>query len=58
MADWLEPWQKVSPFDWALGSEPLLNGIDWPMAWLLLVLSILLVAIADVLYHRHDISGR
>jgi ABC-2 type transport system permease protein len=58
LADWLEPWQKASPFEWALGGEPLLNGVDWPMAWLLLALSVGLVIVADVIYHRHDISGR
>jgi ABC-2 type transport system permease protein len=58
LADWLEPWQAASPFKWALGSEPLLNGIDVPMASLLLALSIVLVVAADVVYHRHDIGGR
>ena len=58
MADWLEPWQDASPFQWALGNEPLLNGIDWPMAALLLGLSIALVVITDFVYHRHDIAGR
>jgi ABC-2 type transport system permease protein len=58
MADWLEPWQKVSPFQWAMGDNPLLNGMDWPMTWLLVGLSLLLVTVADIAYHRHDISGR
>ncbi len=58
LADWLEPWQDASPFQWALGSEPLVNGVDLPMAGLLLGLSALLVVAADVVYHRHDIGGR
>lgn len=58
MADWLEPWQKASPFEWALGDSPLVNGLDVPMAGLLLALSIIGVIVADVLYHRHDIGGR
>lgn len=58
MADWLEPWQKVSPFHWALGDNPLLNGIDVPMALLLLVSATVLVVAADITYHRRDISGR
>lgn len=58
MADWLEPWQKASPFQWALGDNPLLNGMDWPMACLLLAASVALVVVADLAYHRHDIGGR
>ncbi|TXH31599.1 MAG: ABC transporter permease [Actinobacteria bacterium] len=58
LADWLEPWQDASPFKWALGAEPLLTGIDWPMAALLLGLSVLLGVLAEVAYHRHDVGGR
>ncbi len=58
MADWLEPWQKASPFEWALGGNPLLNGMEWGMAVLMLVLAVLMVVVADVVYHRQDISGR
>jgi beta-exotoxin I transport system permease protein len=58
MADWLEPWQKASPFQWAMGDNPLLNGMDWPMAWLLLAVGVGLLVVADIAYHRHDISGR
>lgn len=58
LADWLEPWQDVSPFRWALGNEPLLNGVDVAMALLLLGLSMLLVALAGLAYRRHDIGGR
>lgn len=58
MADWLEPWQKASPFEWALGNNPLLNGMDWGMAALMLGVAVVLVVVADVLYHRQDIGGR
>lgn len=58
MASWLEPWQKASPFQWALGNNPLVNGIDWPMAVLMLVLCVALSTLAGVLYNRRDISGR
>lgn len=58
MADWLEPWQKVSPFHWALGDNPLVNGLDVPMLWLLLGAAALLVVLADITYHRRDIGGR
>lgn len=58
MADWLEPWQKASPFYWALGDNPLVNGVDAPMAGLLLVAAVALVVLADVAYRRRDIGGR
>jgi len=58
MADWLEPWQKASPFYWALGDNPLINGVDAPMAGLLLVAAVALVVLADVAYRRRDIGGR
>jgi len=58
MADWLEPWQKASPFHWALGDNPLVNGTDAAMAGLLLVAGLVLVVIADVAYRRRDIGGR
>ena len=58
LADWLEPWQDASPFRWALGNEPLLNGVDVAMAGLLLGLSIVLLVIAAIAYRRHDIGGR
>jgi len=58
MADWLEPWQKASPFYWALGDNPLVNGVDAPMAGLLLVAAVAQVVLADVAYRRRDIGGR
>ena len=58
MADWLEPWQKASPFNWALGDNPLVNGVDAVMAGVLAVAAIALVVIAHVAYRRRDIGGR
>jgi ABC-2 type transport system permease protein len=58
MADWLEPWQKASPFYWALGDNPLVNGVDAAMAGVLAVAAIALVVIAHVAYRRRDIGGR
>lgn len=58
MADWLEPWQKASPFYWALGDNPLINGVDWPMAGALLAGTVVLATAADVAYHRRDVSSR
>ena len=58
MADWLEPWQKVSPFDWALGSDPLLHGVAWGDVGLLVGVCVLLLGAAGLVYHRRDIAGR
>ena len=58
MADWLTPWQKASPFYWALNSDPLVNGIDWGAAGLMVGVCALLLAVTTVVFHRRDISGR
>jgi ABC-2 type transport system permease protein len=58
MAEWLERWQQASPFHWALGTDPLLQGVDAPMAWLLLAIAVLLTVGAALAYRRRDISGR
>lgn len=58
MADWLEPWQRASPFEWAMGANPLVNGLDTPMALLLAAVSVLLTVAADISYRRRDIGGR
>ncbi len=58
MADWLEPWTRLSPFDWALGNDPLTAGVDWPMAALLTALSVFLVAVAAFGLARRDLESR
>jgi len=58
MADWLEPWQKASPFYWALDGEPLINGIDLGAVALLVTVSIVLLAVTARVFRRRDISGR
>ncbi len=58
MASWLKPWQEASPFQWALGNNPLVHGVDWPMAVLMLVVCVGLSGLAMMAYNRRDISGR
>lgn len=58
MADWLEPWQKLSPFYWALDNKPLASGVDWAGAGLTLGLTVVLVVAAAVAFERRDISTR
>jgi ABC-2 type transport system permease protein len=58
LADWLEPWKDASPFSWALGGEPLTQGMDWAMAAVLLGVAVLFVLAGGVLFRRRDISSR
>lgn len=53
----LAPWRHVSPWDWALGSDPLVNGAE---AWryLLLAATGVLLAVAGVVaFARRDIRS-
>lgn len=58
MADWLQSWQNASPFHWALGEDPLLNGVALGMAGLMLVVALAVGAAAVIAYQRRDIEGR
>ncbi|MFN8183944.1 MAG: ABC transporter permease subunit [Candidatus Nanopelagicales bacterium] len=46
MADWLEPWQKACRSTGRWVDNPLVNGVDAPMAGLLLVAAVALVVLA------------
>jgi ABC-2 type transport system permease protein len=53
----LAPWRVVSPWDWALGSDPLVNGAE---AWRYLLLAapaVLLAAAGVVAFARRDIRS-
>lgn len=52
-ADWL---QKLSPFYYYLGGEPLKNGIQWFDAGILVAVSAVLVAIGALAFTRRDIA--
>jgi ABC-2 type transport system permease protein len=58
MADWLEPWQDASPFTWALDGDPLVQGVDLPMAGLLVLVTLALFALSWQAYRRRDIATR
>lgn len=58
MADWLEPWQKASPFYWATSSDPLVNGLDVGAAGLLVAGCVVLLAASAAVFHRRDVVGR
>jgi ABC-2 type transport system permease protein len=50
---WTEP---ISPFDWYLGGEPLVNGVQLGHAALLLGSALLLVAIGTWRFNRRDVA--
>ena len=52
-----EPIANLSPFRWYLGSDPLLNGMDWSGAVLLAATFVVLVAAAIPLFQRRDLRG-
>ncbi|MGB8380977.1 MAG: ABC transporter permease subunit [Dermatophilaceae bacterium] len=58
MADWLRSWEQVSPFDWALGNEPLVNGADGGMALRFVVVAAFLLALAHLAFRRRDVATR
>jgi ABC-2 type transport system permease protein len=55
LADWLEPWQALSPFHWAYGERPLQNGLDAAGAALLLAATVVALAAAGVAFARRDV---
>lgn len=48
--------QKLSPFHWYLGGDPLTNGLDWAGIGLLAGLSAILVALGTWRFTRRDIA--
>lgn len=55
LSETFEPIANFSPFHWYLGSDPLLNGMDWPGAGLLAGTFVVLVAASIHLFQRRDI---
>jgi ABC-2 type transport system permease protein len=47
---------RYSPYNWAFGNQPLVNGVDWGAAGLLAGISLLLVALAVVGLNRRDVA--
>jgi beta-exotoxin I transport system permease protein len=48
---------SFSPFEWYLGGDPLLDGMDWSGAGLLLLTFLVLVAVSMPLFNRRDLRG-
>lgn len=57
LSDALEPWSHVSPWDWALGGDPLVNATEpWRYA-ALVVPTIALVLVGIAAFDRRDIRS-
>jgi ABC-2 type transport system permease protein len=52
----LQPVRAVSPWEWALGTDPLRHGLTWESALLPLVVSALLFAAAVPAFKRRDLN--
>jgi ABC-2 type transport system permease protein len=57
MVDWLEPFQRFSPFYQFAAHDPLRHGISYPAAGVALATFILLIALAVWGFRRRDIHG-
>ena len=57
LSETFEPIANASPFRWYLGSDPLLNGMDWSGAFLLAGTFVVLVAASIPLFQRRDLRG-
>jgi ABC-2 type transport system permease protein len=57
LVDFFENVGPANPFEWALGFNPLANGLDVGYASRLLLLSLLLFAGAVLVFRRRDIRS-
>ena len=55
IADSLEGWAALSPFEWYLGGEPLRHGVEWTSVALFLAFTAIFVGAALVLFDRRDL---
>jgi ABC-2 type transport system permease protein len=58
LADWLEPWQSASPFEWALGDRPLFNGLALGAAALIIAVAAAIAAPGFAVFALRDIATR
>jgi ABC-2 type transport system permease protein len=52
-----DEWVRLSPFHYYLGSDPLVNGMPWGHAAVLLAVLMVLVGLALPLFDRRDLRG-
>ena len=51
-------WQKLSPFYYYLGGDPLNTGMDWSHAGVLLALAVVLIVVSFPLFQRRDVREK
>jgi ABC-2 type transport system permease protein len=57
LSDTLKSWRVISPWEWALGGDPLINATE-PWRFLALVVPAVALAAAGILaYQRRDIRS-
>ena len=57
MSQALEPLANISPWEWALGSEPLRSGFPWGGVALLGIVAVLAVAVGTFAVGRRDVKS-
>jgi ABC-2 type transport system permease protein len=57
VADALKPWKIVSPWDWANGGDPLVNGVEPVRVLALVVLAVLLAFVGTIVVSRRDVAA-
>jgi len=57
IVDRLEPFQKLSPFYYYMGADPLSNGLDFTHVGLLIVATAILLPLSIVMFERRDINS-
>jgi ABC-2 type transport system permease protein len=57
LVDGLRPWLRATPFHWAMGNDPLRNGVPPGYVALLLATSLVLYGLSVVAFRRRDISA-
>jgi len=57
LSERLADWARLSPFHYYLGSNPLVDGLDWAHAGILAGLVVLLVGLSIPLFQRRDVKG-
>lgn len=57
MSDRYADWAVLSPFHFYLGSDPLMNGMPWGDAGVLVVMSLVLIGAAIPAFDRRDLRG-
>lgn len=56
LVGWLADWLWINPFQWAIGNDPLRNGIDGGYAFRFLLVTTALIFGAVTAFNRRDIS--